>query len=181
MTRGGLLEQKVCRQILESAVERSDIRHARGETESSVAIMEAVLEGQADAAYATAAVCKGFLESGAPREQLPDIVPARVFVILNSGLAAGLANETAAAADKRELYRNTIRLALKLLQPETLIGAEQNSAIATIRDRLDSYREAVDLGRLTLRQRGLPDSVWRGNRDVFAPGRGDLGKAKPRP
>mgnify|MGYP001803611015 CR=1 FL=1 len=43
MTRGGLLEQKVCRQILESAVERSDIRHARGETESSVAIMEAVI------------------------------------------------------------------------------------------------------------------------------------------
>lgn len=180
MTRGALLEQEVCRQILRSALERSQMLETRDQRQAAIEIFESVLDGQAAATYSTASICKSYLASSTEMDALPSLVPASTFTILNAGFASGLLVKETDAEQTIRIYRNSVELALATLQPKVLRGAKESTAVRTLRDRLDSYREAVDMGRFTLRLRDQPDTVWLGNRDVFAPGRGDLGQANPK-
>ncbi|MEM7478148.1 MAG: fasciclin domain-containing protein, partial [Planctomycetota bacterium] len=167
MTRGGLLEQNVCREILKSALERCEIRKSRGEVDSAITILKSVHEGQAAATYDTAAICKSYLEANLDNGELPDIVPAHIFTILNAGFIRGLSTDAKAPDAILHSYQTAIELAKAMLEPTTLAGASKNSAVKGLSDRLDSYRTAVDLERLTLRLQGLPDKAWLGDRDLF--------------
>ncbi|MEM8671328.1 MAG: fasciclin domain-containing protein [Planctomycetota bacterium] len=167
MTRGGLLEQNVCRDILRSALERCEIREARGEMDSAIEILKTVLEGQAAATYATASICKSYLESDLGDEEVPDLVPAHVFTILNAGFIRGLSLESQDTAAIYRSYKTAVELAQAMLEPEIVAGNKQNTALKTLRERLNSYREAIDLARFTLRLQGFPDKVWLGDRDLF--------------
>ena len=168
MTRGGLLKQSQCKEILTSALERCEIRKSRGEVDSAIAILKSVHEGQAAATYDTAAICKSYIESNLDDEEFPDVVPAHVFTILNAGFIRGLSMDATAQDGILQSYETAIELAKAMLEPAILAGSSQNSALNGLPDRLDSYRSALDLGRLTLRLQGLPDQAWLGDRDLFS-------------
>ena len=171
MTRGGLLELDVCRDILQSAMERSDIRKSRGEMELSIAILEAVFDGQSAATFDTAAIYKDYLSTDFDKSDLPKFVPARTFTILNSAFAAGLSIEESEMAKRHQIFRSGLELARLTLDPKAVAGTRENTALPTLRDQFNSYREAVDLARYTLRLRGLPDKSWLGDRNLFEPSR----------
>ncbi|MEL7500819.1 MAG: hypothetical protein AAFN77_24715 [Planctomycetota bacterium] len=171
MTRGGLLERKVCRDILQSAFERSDIRLSRGETNSSIDILESVLDGQAAATFDTVAICKSYLSSDTDSLKLPEFVPARTFTILNSAFVAGLSVDESETKKRYQIYRSAIELARMTLDPKSIAATNKDTALPKLRDQFNAYREAVDLARYTLRLRGQTDKGWLGERDLFNPDR----------
>ncbi|MEM7783791.1 MAG: fasciclin domain-containing protein [Planctomycetota bacterium] len=171
MTRGGLLERKVCRDILQSAIERSEIRLSRGETNLSLEILESVLDGQAAATFDTATICKSYLSADAEPSNLPEFVPARTFTILNSAFVAGLLLDESETDRIQQIYRSAIELARMTIDPEAIAATNKNTALPTLRDQFNAYREAVDLARYTLRLRGQTDKGWLGERDLFNPNR----------
>ncbi|MEM6468859.1 MAG: hypothetical protein AAF802_04770 [Planctomycetota bacterium] len=168
MTRGGLLEQDICRKILQSAMERCEIRESRGELEAAIEILAAALDSHSAATYDTAAIYKSYLQSNVDESKLPKFVPARTFVILNAGFTAGLSLDEKERGKKLRIYRSAIELATTTLDPEALIETRRNTALATARERFDSYREALDLARYGLRLRGLTDKGWLGEQALFA-------------
>ncbi|MEM9700999.1 MAG: hypothetical protein AAF907_00990 [Planctomycetota bacterium] len=181
MARGAFLDRDRCRAIFDSALERAELYRDRGQPERSVAVLERILADLALASHDTAAVLKGYLASGEKQDALPAVVPSRTFVILNAGFVRGLIADTSDGPDaKLAAYRGAVELAQATLDPRAMAGAAERTALRTLRDRLDSYREAVDLARHTLRLRDEPDGIWLGRWDVFAPGRGDLGQAEPK-
>ncbi|MEM9412576.1 MAG: hypothetical protein AAGA30_15795, partial [Planctomycetota bacterium] len=89
-------------------------------------------------------------------------VPARVFVVLMTGLARCLDIEDGDA--KAGIYLESLKSAKFLLSEDNIREVNEGSDIRDLSAQIESYREAEDLARFVLRSQGLSDKAWRRKR-----------------